>query len=94
MIDIHTWQFIVTTVLLLGSVAASVAYVMSKIRHMNEDEQAALILTRGHTIKDLETKVDKLASRVDALEAEQRVLYKLKADEIANLVVEKLGSAV
>lgn len=91
MIDVHAWQLLITSILTVGVVVGGIAYVLSRVRRVNEAELKGLVETRGNVIDDLNEKLDDLSDRVEALEAEMTAVYKIKATEIANLVLEGLN---
>lgn len=73
-------------VVAVGAVAGWL-YLKSRTTKTLQGELQQLVSLRGEMIEDLQEKVDQLADRVDALEAEMDAVYKIKAKEIADLVI-------
>jgi len=78
-------QLITGAVLFAGILAVAIVYVWSQARRSYVTELEHLANTRGENISDLE-------KRVSQLEGEMAAVRKLKAEEIADKVIEALWS--
>jgi hypothetical protein len=76
----------------VGAGALWVAFTYSRsAQHQTMDEESTtLIRLRGERIGDLETKVNAMSTKLSELRGEIKALESIKADEIADKVVERL----
>ena len=85
--NVDVVSFLVDVAAVAVVVVGAWFYLRAKTTKTLHVELQQLVQLRGDLIEDLETKVDQLADRVDALEAEMDAVYKIKAKEIADLVI-------
>lgn len=87
MIDIAgAWDIVAV----LGAVILATVWLKSQLVKQRHQELEQLADTRGERIDDLEKRVEEQAAKVAALEAKIGALVDLKADDIANRVVDRL----
>lgn len=71
-------------------VVGAVVYLKSDAQKTNNSELRDLVDTRGQKIDDLEAEVADLRREMDELRGQMKLLESLKAEEIAQRVVELL----
>lgn len=72
-------------------VAAATVWLRSSVVKQHHEELSILADTRGHRIDDLESEVKQLRDEVKRLDGQMAGLQSLKASEIANEVIHRLG---
>ena len=85
------WIQVIFTVLGFALVVFGAAiYLKSTVRRTNNEELAALVDTRGEKIDDLTREMSDMRRQMDEMRGEMKLLKEMKAEEIAQRVVELL----